>query len=421
MRWWIVEDALRDRKGHWFEYLRTFQSGLAAESDQVRFFASRECSPEVIAAFGAEPVLPKSIWARMSDGASKWRRLLRIPAHGLATYRAFSRLLTDCAAPRAPSSKPSTDRVLPDLIFVPTTLVHHLAGWIPLIKWRLRKLPCRVLLFFPNAPVDLRENGSACLAPDPTAKLFALCIRALAKEVAAGKVILGAETKPMTKALSEITRVPFTYLPHPVEMSGLSSRVNRHMPMAPEENPIVFGSYGAARHEKGSDILQRAIREVLVNNPEVPARFVFQWTEDFADEHGRTIVLDPWLRDHPKVQVMQSIFPRGGYEKQVAHTDVMILPYRKPYRVRVSRVVIEAMSVGMPVIATRGTTLSDQANEFGVARACEEGSANDLAKAILSVIQNFEELRIAAQAKKEVSRSHFSVAEFRQRILAVNN
>ena len=88
LRWWIVEDALRDRKGHWVEYLQTFQRGLSAEGDQVRFFASKECVPDVAQAFNANPILPKSIWARMSDGAPKWRRLVRIPAHGLATYRA---------------------------------------------------------------------------------------------------------------------------------------------------------------------------------------------------------------------------------------------------------------------------------------------------------------------------------------------
>jgi len=73
LRWWIVEDALRDRKGHWVEYLQTCQRGLMAEGDEVRFFVSEECSRDVPALFDAEPMLPRSIWARISDGASKWR------------------------------------------------------------------------------------------------------------------------------------------------------------------------------------------------------------------------------------------------------------------------------------------------------------------------------------------------------------
>jgi len=425
LRWWIVEDALRDRKGHWAEYLATFQRGLARTGDTVQFFASKECESEVARAFDAKPVLPKSIWARMSDGAPKWRRMLRIPAHGLATYRAVSRLLSrlpkgHLAAAATylrfakPRLLPHGSSELPDIIFVPTVLVHHLLGWLPLIKWRLRKLPCRVLLFFPNAPVDLNDDGVAHLLPDPTAKLFRMCIRFLANQVASGKVILGAETKPMTKALSEVTGVPFTYLPHPVEISGISPLKKRQMSIATEENPIVFGCYGAARHEKGSDILQRAIRAVLERKPELPARFVFQWTGNFTDAEGRTVILDPWLRDHPKVQVVQRLFPEGGYEEQLAKTDVMLLPYREPYRLRVSRVVVEAMVHGIPTLVTAGTTLCDQAQEFGVAVCCMQNSPPSLAEAICRSVEEIQLIRASAASTATKAQSHFSVACFRE-------
>jgi len=35
MRWLIVEDALRDRKGHWLEYVSTFVRELRALGDEV--------------------------------------------------------------------------------------------------------------------------------------------------------------------------------------------------------------------------------------------------------------------------------------------------------------------------------------------------------------------------------------------------
>ena len=35
MRWLIVEDALRDRKGHWVEYVSTFVRGLRELGDEV--------------------------------------------------------------------------------------------------------------------------------------------------------------------------------------------------------------------------------------------------------------------------------------------------------------------------------------------------------------------------------------------------
>jgi len=419
LRWWIVEDALRDRKGHWSEYLRTFQRGLTAEGDQVRFFASRECTPELADEFAADTSLPKSIWARMSDGAPKLRRLLRIPAHGLATYRAISKLLAQCLPSQAPSISLPADRALPDIIFVPTVLVHHLAGWLPLIRFKLRNVSTQVLLFFPNAPVDLRQDGSSHLAPDPTAKLFALCIWALAKEVETGKVVLGAETKAMTAALSKVTGVPFTYLPHAVQPSGTSAPINRRLPKGTEHDPIVFGCYGVSRHEKGSDMLQRAIRSALESRPGMPARFVLQWTEDFRDDQGRTVALDPWLADHPKVNVIRNYFSEARYEAQLGETDVMMLPYRASYRLRVSRLLIEALTLGMPVIVTRGTTLWDQAADFGFAMGCDDGSAKSLADCIVSLVDNYGPSSEQARSLSALSKKHFSVEEFRRVLTSV--
>jgi len=419
LRWWIIEDALRDRKGHWVEYLQTFQRGLAAEGDQVRFFASKECAPELVDAFAADAVLPKSIWARMSDGAPKWRRLLRIPSHGLATYRAVSKLLAECQPSHAPCSTLHADRALPDLIFVPTVLVHHLVGWIPLIKGKLRKLPCRVILFFPNAPVVLGQDGGPLLAPDPTAKLFRCCIRALAGEVASGKVVLGAETHPMVRALTEVTGVPFTYLPHPVEIPP-------EMPLRPPNQagrvaamqPILFGSYGPARHEKGSDVLQAAIRLVLEADPEICAVFALQWLGDFHDERGHRVTLDPWIKNHPKVRVIDRYFREGEYLEQVGRTGVIILPYRDTYRLRVSRVVIEAMVLGKPVIVTAGTTLHDQAIRHGVAESCENACATSLAQAIRTMLLQFEPAAHEALAREATARSEFSVRSFREKLAA---
>lgn len=409
LRWWIVEDALQDRKGHWFEYLLTFQRGLVAEGDEVRCFASRDCVPEVAHAFGAEPVLPKSIWARMSDGAPKWRRLLRIPAHALGTYRAVSKLLA--------RHSPLATSELPDLIFVPTVLVHHLAGWLPLVHRKLQNVPTRVLLFFPNTPLDFDEDGQLRLAGEPTAKLFRWYIRRFAPEVASGKVVLGAETRPMAKALSDITRVPFTYLPHPVESPANSSSASVE-DIAEKKRSILFGAYGAARADKGSELLQRAVRQLLEQSPEIPARFALQWITDFRDEHGNVVSCDPWLRDHPKVEVIDEYFVGGRYREQLSKTDVLLLPYGKDYRLRVSRVVIEALAQGKPVVVASGTTLEDQSREFGASVAFDNKSVDCLVQALQESVTNFAKLDHRARHQSAAARDHFSVATFRNILLS---
>ena len=166
MRWLIVEDALRDRKGHWFEYLGTFARELRALGDDVTVLADSAAEPFLVEQLQVRPVLPASIWHRMGDGAGALRRCLRVPVHAWQTYRALKKYIR------------RTEKF--DVIFVPTVLVHHLLGWTWLIKRVFKQASTRVILFFPNTPVqlDLKTNEPSW-QPAPTAKLF--CRRAPAR------------------------------------------------------------------------------------------------------------------------------------------------------------------------------------------------------------------------------------------------
>src|SRR5579859_7791971 len=115
MHWLIVEDALRDKKGHWFEYQCTFARGLRALGDDVTILADRSAEPFIIEKLQVQPVLPASIWHRMGDGAGALRRYLRVPIHGWKTYRAVKTYFRH--------------NKKYDVIFIPTVLVHHLLGW----------------------------------------------------------------------------------------------------------------------------------------------------------------------------------------------------------------------------------------------------------------------------------------------------
>ncbi len=400
MQWLIVEDALRNKVGHWLEYVSTFRDGLVELGDSVLILCDRQAGAWLVDEFEAEPVLPPSIWAKMSDGSPKWKRLLRIPVHGWRTWFAVRRRLGGNA--------------VPDVIFVPTVLVHHLLGWWRLIEGPLKKSPSKILLFFPNSPIYLDGQGIAHLNPDPSAKLFRWLIRKLDHHVQTGKVVLGAETEPMVAALTAVTGVPFTYLPHPVQLKD--EYISKPEPTS-TSSPLL-GAYGAARHEKGSDLLQAAIRNYLEENPDAKERFTIQWLGDFEDDRGQLISKDIWLQQHPNFEFITSYFQEGGYMAQVARTDVMLLPYRENYALRVSRVVIEAMILGIPAIATRGTTLHQQASNYGVVISCEPDSIESLTEAIETAVNDLDQLKLSASARAESAREHFSVKTFRQRLLA---
>lgn len=394
MRWLIVEDALRDRKGHWFEYLSTFSRELRALGDDVTILADRSAESFLIQQLQVQPVLPASIWHRMGDKAGALKRYLRVPMHAWQTYRALQAYLR-----RGEKF---------DVIFVPTVLVHHLLGWTWLIKRALKGTASRVVLFFPNTPIflDANTNEPAWQAA-PTAKLFCRLIRSLRKEVKQGQVVLGAETQPMREALTRLTGVPFTYFPHPVAPlpDAAKESADSHL------NKIVMGSYGSARDEKGSEVLVTAVEEYCHRHPATRAEFVLQSVDGDARLWER-------LRGNSKVRLVPNYFADGEYVRQLRATDVLLLPYRRSsYALRVSRVVIEAMVQGLPVVTTRKTTLEDQSKQFGATILCDDGQAETLVQAIHEMEQNFPAMRSLAARQKTVAREHFSVQEFR-RILA---
>jgi glycosyltransferase involved in cell wall biosynthesis len=590
MKWLIVEDALRDRRGHWLEYVSTFVRGLTALGDEVEVLCDCRAEGFVMEQTGARPVLPESIWHRMGDGAGAVKRYLRVPGHALATFvvmRKFFRsfyhrghrehrvgvdmkweaqgnaqgtcagaefskpstselardsettslsrcasgpaevaepLRTDeskhvpCSATETEPKEPATRHQLPatssppDWIFVPTALVHHLLGWWLLIKSGAVPKGARVLLFFPNLPIRLDDQGQPHWTGGPTTKLMAWLFENLRGEVESGKVVLGVETHAMRRALASLIGMKVVYLPHPVEFhtetrrrggvesseflttedteciedkfvqkqgaawssqasaefsnpstselahdcentslnrstigsaSALDSR-RLTLDSKTSAKPIVFGCYGAARWEKGSDIFQEAIKLILKNEvasgkwrvasledepqlvtrdplpvtaAERPFRFAIQWVEDFQNDSGNLVSIDPWLREHPQVEVIGRYFQGDEYERRLAETDVMVLPYRSPYRLRVSRVVIEAMMHGMPVIATEGTTLHEQSNAHGCGLGCQEEAVEGLAETILEAVENFDQFQRSARAKIRDAERSFSVNHFRQLLI----
>lgn len=391
-RWLIVEDALRDRKGHWLEWVSTFDRGFREQGDEVTILADSEVEPDIREALRVEPVLPRSIWHRLSDGSGPLTRYSRVFTHGWQTWRVMSRYLR---------ARPDFDS-----IFVPTVSLHHLPGWVRLIKGPLRHRPTRVLLFFLAAPVRIDSSGNAVSDGSPTARLLVTLLKWIGSEARNGKVVLGVETRAMQKAFENLTGLPFTWFPQPVPQ-----RVRG------ENSPggcIEMACFGAARAEKGSDVLQEAITLHCRRHPASRARFTVQWIEDFQ-VGNRLITKSADLRDNPKVRFATRYFVGGEYAAHLQRTDVMLLPYRlDSYGLRGSRVVIEAAVNGIPVVTTRGTTLAGFAEEFGAGILCEDGDARSLAEAIAAMEARFEELSGRAAAASGAVAELFSVAEFRR-------
>jgi glycosyltransferase involved in cell wall biosynthesis len=396
MKWLIVEDSLKGRRGHWFEYISGFCAELPKLGDQVTLLVTAGAEDFIIKGLAAHAILPDSPYLKMSDGATAWRRYVRIPIHAWKTFRVLSKYLKEVPAP--------------DLIFVPTVIIHHLLGWFLLIK--LGRVPqrSRVLLFFPSLP--LRVDGDAVTrASGISSMVMALLLNRLKKQVERGKVILGVETLAMKKAGEKSFGIAFSYFPHPVEPLPTMVDASR----GPGNDHLTMACYGPARSEKGSDILTKAIAQYLEKNPESRVQFAIQWIDDFHDPDGELITLPPSMRNHPRVEVVSQFFKDGEYAKRLASTSVLLLPYRRSsYALRLSRVVIEAMVNGIPVVVTRGTTLEEQANEFGGFITCKNESVESLLNSIEKMVGSYDVINVRGRMNQGFACDHFSVAGFRE-------
>jgi glycosyltransferase involved in cell wall biosynthesis len=396
MRWLIVEDALQDRTGHWFESMRTFRDGLVALGDDVSLLVSKKAEPFIVDQLNARPVLPASIWHRMSDDVGVFGRYFRVPWHAFQTWRTVRGELT-------------VDRNY-DIIFVPTVSVHHLLGWVWLIKGLLRNNRVRVLLYFLSTPIRVQADGSPEWIKSPTTGLMARLLSSMRSEIEYGKVIIGVETIPLREAFSGVAGIPVQYLPQPVAVFAKGARK--------KNDELLFGCYGPARHEKGSDVLIAAIEVFLKKYPGAHVKFAVQWLQDFSLPNGRTSGIPPALKRDSRVEVIRHFFCDGEYAWRLEQTDVVILAYRSSsYDLRGSRVLIEAMVHGIPVIVTGGSSLAKQAEEFGAAVVCEDGDTESLVGAIREMEKNYDALRSLAQVKMQAAREHFCVREFRETVL----
>jgi glycosyltransferase involved in cell wall biosynthesis len=411
MRWLIVEDALRNRKGHWSHYVGTFVRELRVLGDEVTVLADCAAEPFLIEQLKAQPILPDSIWHRMGDGAGALRRYLRVPVHAWRTYRSLSKYFLR--------------EKKYDVVFVPTVLVHHLLGWTLLIKRLFKQTQTRIILFFPNTPIQFTpETNKAAWLPAPTAKLFCGLIRSLKKEAEQGRVILGVETYPMRDALTQLTSVAFTYFPHPVQPyeTEQPETIKTETPVSKREAPIsvplTFACYGPARNEKGSDVLVAAIERYLRMFPDSQIKFVVQWVEDFRLTDGKMAALPATMDQNPHVEIVRRLFGHGEYGGRLKKASALLLPYRQSsYGLRVSRLAIEAMVNGIPAIVTHGTTLAEQGRQFGAIVLCEDGNVESLVEAIRKMEQNFWRLKEHAQRQKGLAREQFSVEKFRRGLI----
>jgi len=175
---------------------------------------------------------------------------------------------------------------------------------------------------------------------------------------------------------------------------------------------------GFARHEKGSDLLQDAIK-IVREKAKGRARFVLQWQEDFPMPDGTMVRPDEGLKRSGDVDYLGDILTGSQYLEFLASGDLVVLPYRSnSYSRRVSRVSVEAALMAKPIVYTRDTWSAEVAEMAGCGVEVSEETPASIALAILSALEQIGDLRARAASGASAVRGYYCVAQFRKQLEA---
>ncbi|MDA0348699.1 MAG: glycosyltransferase [Verrucomicrobia bacterium] len=384
----IFEEALKGDSGHWPTYIETLKRGFESAEDKVAVVAHRDVSQKLIDLLDAKPLFRKSIW---SQPFSKWDKVM----HPFAFAGDVNKYL----------SKHET----PDLIMCLTMRLQHVLAWSFLIKRSTLKKGSRVVLLFVqgvgrwdsslNKPVvDLNLNN----------RLMRLAIRNLRQLVKEKKVILASETEGMREELSNFTGIPFVAFPHPV----LSTDSDRSK--ADQTGPLRFCCPGFARYEKGTDLLQQAIKQLSEKTSRPSMEFTLQWLSPFNLPNGSSVSPDTELVDNGYLKIIDRTMDADEYDQLLNNTDVVVMPYRRSsYYARVSRVAIEASQKGIPLIYTTKSWSEEHAHRYGAGIGFEDENVDSLVGALKKIGEQYQSYLSQAKERMHAAQEFYSCSNFR--------
>lgn len=401
----IVEEALRDREGHWFEYNRATKAALQEVGDiDVAMLGNITMEPSVASELDAVPHFRYTVWDQIYNQPQAWRRYLGILRHNKRLYSDLARYLK--------RSQPY------DTVFAPTVVLHHLVGYHRIAKrfggGRLQQL---VLLIRNNiALYDSQGNRTF----RSTARFWKWAIQRFRPLIAAGRVRFVTDSERLADEYEELTGIRFEVLPHP-SLVGMSTG-HVEAPIGDDDTLKTLKIFlpGPARHEKGVARLLEATKLLADKTLERKIEITLQWREPFELPDGSSIGpndIHNYESENVSFRIIREPLSSDGYLKELNDADAIILPYRREvYYARISGVAVEAMMLGKPLLFTADTWIDTICQQFNLGVGMDD-NASGVASTLATIADEMPELKSKAIAKQSAVADFFSAKAFRSRLL----
>lgn len=218
-------------------------------------------------------------------------------------------------------------------------------------------------------------------------EIFQNTIQALRPEYK--NVVVSSDTPSLASKLSEWAQRKVSVSNYPREFPDQTAQ--QGAPSPDEEATFLY--VGKIRREKGTELILDAIKKIASKGSKIRVRFVV------PDAGASTYSLAKQYEDFVSLRVL----PHDNemeYFAEIAQADFILCPYLPyMYRDRGSGVFLDALGIGVPIIATRGTGFIDKLfnDELDAVEFMESASGNGLFAAMENALENKAKRKSAAQ------------------------
>jgi glycosyltransferase involved in cell wall biosynthesis len=387
----IVEEALKGLHGHWFQYIQDICHGGKDAGHEIEVAVHRGACPEIRDSFQCHPILGENVFdAEAYQGSlAGVRRMIR---RNVSLYRELRIHFKSghCY----------------DVVIATTPRIDHIYAYLLLnLLWGGKAYRQLVLIFVES--VGVYATDFSILRFRKKSLPLKWGMKLAQRLPGAKRMALATESEGLVRHFRAFSGANFILVPH------VTRWVESSKPQSVQERPLVLGTFGFTRYDKGADVLQAALRKLVAQGMPEGCRFVIQWTGDYSLPDGTLAKRDSELERRADVHYLPAFKRPEDFPDMLAQTDLMILPYRRVfYFDKLSRVAIDAAEAGMPIVYPKGTWIETFVTEFGAGVAFEPDDIDSLSLGLRTVVENYSELSSVARQRAVAAREAFSAKKF---------
>ena len=393
----VVDDRLRDERGHQLGFVRGLAAFLSGHGAQVEVWVHRMLAP-VFEIPGARVKRCFAIsWAEAFSRAGGWGRPGAVLAHNLRFLRQLLR----------------AGRRDWDLAIATEANVMHLLAWRVWLAWVPRDTRLLLVFVYPPWMFDYDPRDGAA-RPKRQAFLYRWALRALGGSLRSGRCRLAADAEVVADFVSDRGRWPVARVVVPVDPATLARLDD------PPPDPAAglrLGVLGRPVRERGFDRLLAAVRlwgeGARDRRGGQAVRFVIQWHADREALEADRVTLQELVRTWPgMVEVMDRSLDTAEYAAHLVSLHGAVLPYsRGAYAQRASTVVMELLCAGRPFVATADTWLAREQQAHGAGVVSGE-TPEEIVAAIEALVADYDALAREARRRRDEARAYYGWPRF---------